>query len=199
MQPEEWLAAIAAAIETQDWDGLQTLKVDANQPLVREGEPGELIRFYEAALKDAATPEVYERVRVKDLASFETRTREVISRGLDIAKKGSGIKALYLEYFYDGGDASDITLFLCNQYSSDDDEWGAEFDGENVIEGPSVLEYLNYDPDFELESPLDTICLEYVDGILLASCAKLWRSLEKQDYPFAFARHDEPMIRIGTV
>jgi hypothetical protein len=198
MQPEEWLAAIAAAIETQDWDRLRTLKLEANQPLVLEGESGDLVEFYDAALKEAATPEVYERVRVKDLASFEARIREVILQGLEKANSRGDVQALYLEYFYDGGDASDANLFLCVQYSPDNDEWGAEFDGENVIEGPSVLEYLNYDPDFKLEPPLDTICLEYVDGILLASCAKLWLSLEKQDYPFAFARHDEPMIRIGT-
>ena len=199
MQPEQWLAAISVAIEKQDWDRSQTLKVEVNQPLALNGEPGELLRFYDTALKEAATPEVYERVHVKELASFETRIRELISEGIEIARSSGGIKAFYLEYFYDGGDASDANLFLCNQYSSDNDEWGAEFDGENVIEGPSVLEYFNYDPEFEFEPPLDSICLEYVDGILLASCVKLWRSFDKQDYPFAFARHDEPIIRIGRV
>ena len=199
MQPEQWLAAISAATEKQDWDRLRTLKLEANQPLALEGEPGDLVEFYDAALKAAATPDIYERVSVKDLASFETRIREIILKGLEKAKRSGDVKALYLEYFYDGGDASDITLFLCNQYTSDDDEWGAEFDGENVIEGPSVLEFLNYDPNFEFEPPLDTISLEYVDGILLASCVKIWHSFDEQNYPFAFARHDEPMVRIGTV
>ena len=163
----------SAMIETRDFDGF--------------------LRFHDAGLRFATTPEQFEQIQIRDIGRFRKGFGRCLSRGLKKARSQAAIRALYFEYFYDGGDASDGNLFLCQAFDVDDEEWAAEFAEDGVIPGPSILPWLHYDPELEFPEDVRKVADVYVDAHLLVACLREIEAMGGIEYPFGFARHDGPI------
>lgn len=151
------------------------------------------VKFHTACLTAVAGQEQVERICVKNIERFEQEFARCLREGLEKARRDDRIKALYFEYFYDGGDASTGNLFLCESFDPDDDGWAADFGRAGVVLGPSILPWMHFDPDFDLPAPLRTVAEMYVDANLLAACLREIDALGGIEYPFGFARHDAPV------
>lgn len=197
MTPAEWLSNLRKAVNEKDWNTVSLINKNVKQVLANNGKPDEIVSFFEHALNEVATSETYKKVRINDLSLFEESLRKVFKQGLDRAFSDASITALYFEYFFDGGDACEGTLFLCSAYSEDDDYWAAEFGSDGDIRGPSVFDYLNYDPGLDFEPVLSEVAEAYADATLMASCIRILNELGvSNSYPFGFAKHDAPIVRI---
>jgi hypothetical protein len=152
-----------------------------------------LVSFHEASLTAVATPEQFHHIRVKNIERFGDGFADCLSRALVKARANPAIQALYFEYFYDGGDASDGNIFLCESFDPDDENWAANFGRDGVVPGPSVLPWMHFDPEIELPEPLRTVAMMYVDANLLVACLREIDALGGIEYPFGFAQHDAPV------
>lgn len=157
-----------------------------------------LLRFHGAGLAAVATAEQAERIRVNDIERFRQGFARCLAEGLERARGDPRIKALYFEYFYDGGDASDGNLFLCESFDPEDDAWAADFGRDGVVLGPSVLPWMHFDPECELLQSTRTVADIYVDANLLVACLREIESIGGIEYPFGFAQHDAPVTVVGA-
>ena len=73
---------------------------------IQTGELSCLLRFHEANLIAVATTEQLSVIRVQHIDQFGEGFAACLSEGLTKARGNPAVKALYFEYFYDGGDAS---------------------------------------------------------------------------------------------
>ena len=106
-------------------------------------------------------------------------------------------KAIYFEYFYDGGDASTGDLFLCSEYSRENDEWASHFKKSNVINGPNVQSLLGFDPEIELDQPESVIAFAYAHARLLSALVRVRAALRFDALPVGFAQHDGSIVHLG--
>lgn len=186
---------LLAANAMREW-GL--LCCDVESATLADKDFDGLLRFHEANLRAVATAEQAERIRVKDIERFRQGFARCLIEGLERARRDQRIQALYFEYFYDGGDASDGNLFLCESFDPEDDGWAANFGRDGVVLGLSVLPWMHFDPERELSQSTRTVADMYVDANLLVACLREIESIGGIDYPFGFAQHDAPVTVVGA-
>ena len=153
-----------------------------------------LLEFYESGLREYASDAEFNRIKIKNIDQFAKEFAEALQRALAKARQNSAVQALYFEYFFDGGDASDGNFFLCESFDEDDDEWACNFSRDGVVLGPSVLPYMNFDPEFTLSNELRMLGELYVDANLLITALVEIEKLNGIEYPFGFAQHDSPIV-----
>ena len=109
------------------------------------------------------------------------------------------LAALYIEYFFDGSPESTFSLVSCGTYADVDDVIGHTDWMDDVLgytDGPSVLPFFWFDDDSgefsESEIQYLSAC---VHAELIAIVADAWNELSGT-VPLAFARHDEPYLRL---
>ena len=153
-----------------------------------------LMAFHEAGLKQLASAEEFEKIRVEDLAKYQADFSKGLNEALAKARTNPAVKAIYFEYFYDGGDASDGNFFLCESFDDEDDDWASDFAGEEgLVPGFSILPYMDFDPDGDMDDDVTTKGYQYVDACLLAASLEVIEARGGITYPFGFAQHDWPV------
>lgn len=196
---KQWIDQVAKAAKNQDWDVLTTLEVEVNQSFADKRDWPGVEQFYTEALKGSVKSDVIKKVTVKDIAPFQTGVEHTLKLASQRAAEDSNIKAIYFEYFFDGGDSCTGNAFLCTAYNEEHDEWAAAFDGANgLIEGPSVFEYLNYDPDIDFDPRSNAVASAYVNGFLLAAWGRAVDKQREVKLPMGFAQHDHPVIKVRS-
>jgi hypothetical protein len=192
----QWLDEFRRACEESDWDALEKLRHGTNQSFAERTDYRGIKRFYDEALRLGLDDDKLDAVRIVDTESFQSG----LSRAFSVAKSKldqlSGIKGVYFEYFYDGGDSCTGNVYLCNAFSDEDDGWGAEFDQGGFIEGPSIIEYFNFDLDFEWDELPRVLAEEYVNGTLFSATLEEWTRCEIRGLPFGFANHEHEIVRV---
>lgn len=98
------------------------------------------------------------------------------------------LKALYCEY------DCRIDLFPCFSYDRHSDFWASDFDA--FIEGPSVEDFLEFDCS-EMDAVADYLFRSYLHSLLFRVVGQLVGSNADFEFPFGFARHDEPITYLG--
>ena len=196
MDSKEWLRRLDQICEQSDWDAMSKLRRDTNQAFADKMDGDGLKEFYENIIRTGLDDTRYEVVRIDSIDRFQKGVAEALNAATNKLSALSGIKGIYFEYFFDGGDSCTGNVFLCTEYSEGDDYWAAEFEQDGFIEGPSVFDYLNFDPEFEWEDLPRYIGQEYANGMLLAACIEEWARSGIQGLPFGFAQHDEEIVRM---
>jgi len=195
--PQSWVELVESAAKRVRWDDIYGPHHDINQRFARQLDWNGLEHFHDEALRLAASQQQYDNVRVKELADFEATMCNILREGLDRAALKKEIRALYFEYFYDGSEGCDGNLFLCDEYTEQDDGWAAEFDPSDVIAGPGVSRYLSYDREFTFSTTLQCIARYYVDAMFLAAAVRAWKNVGTPGVPFGFSEHDGRIILIS--
>jgi len=196
MEINNYFETIKQLVKKQDWAQLDSLNRDINQSLINDGNTIGILEFHKELLAFSMTPEEYNKIEIKDASVFENSLSQIffeLKNKIDTMKT---LKAVYLEYFYDGGDCCTANVFLCDEYTDEDDYWGAEFVENGMIDGPSIFEYFSNGCDFEMSPVKDTIMYGYIDAVLLVSTLNTWKKAGISGYPLAFAMHDNRMVRL---
>ena len=196
MTPKEFICKLSDLVESEDWDGVGGLHHSVTQWHVDSNAITQLESFYGDALELVFDPGWMGKIAILQTTDFEDAITNLFLESKSRMSKSDSIKAVYLEYFYDGGDASTADVFLCNRYSDDDDDWAAHFAKDNVLDGPGISVFFDYDPDFELAVLQDQIAGFYVDCKLLCATVRAWQLANLADVVLGFARHDARIIRV---
>lgn len=168
--------------ETRDWEGLRAC--------------------VHAALVDGAPEEIVAKVQstLGDLGDFVEGLDSALSQAFEQAQSDPQIKALYVEYFFDGGDASTVDIFTCTDYSdSGSADWTGQHSDDGMISGPSVQALLDYDPDIEWGEFETFLADGYAFAHLLAVFGEVFDRHNSIGLPAAFAQHDGIMIHLSPV
>jgi hypothetical protein len=128
------------------------------------------------------------------LPQFEHDLTAAVARAVAHAAGRDELKALYCEYFHDGGDGSSANLFLCGAYTPGDDDWASQFAGADMIAGPNVQHLLDYDPDCDFEPTADCIANAYARGMLLGAFGRAVAAQPRLALPVGFSEHDFPVV-----
>lgn len=128
------------------------------------------------------------------LPQFEHDLAATIGRAIAHASGRTDLKALYCEYFFDGGDGSSADVFLCRAYTPGDDDWASQFAGADMFAGPNVQHLLDYDPDGDFEPTADCIANAYARGVLLGAFGRALAAHPQLALPAGFAEHDFPIV-----
>lgn len=190
-------ARAEALIAAEAWDDFEALCREVETACLSARDFTGLLAFHDACLKRIASPGDYARIRIDDLAPFAQAFAALLDQGLARAQADPAVSALYFEYFYDGGDESTGNLFLCESFDPDDEEWASDFGHEGVLPGPSVLPWLDFDPDFAMPERTLQVGERYVDAQLLVACAREIEARGGIACPFGFARHDWALVLLA--
>ena len=128
------------------------------------------------------------------LPQFERALGETVGRAIAHAAGRADLKALYCEYFFDGGDTSSADVFLCHAYTRGDDDWASHFADADVLAGPNVQHLLDYDPDGDFEPTEDCIANAYARGMLLGAFGRAVAAHAPLALPVGFSEHDFPIV-----
>lgn len=194
----EWMRRAETLIAAAAWDDFETLCREVETACLRARNHDALLAFHETCLKRIASPEDHARIRIDDLTPFAQAFAALLDQGLARAQADPAVRALYFEYFYDGDDASTGNLFLCESFDPDDEEWASDFGHEGVLPGPSVLPWLDFDPDLAMPDRTRLVGERYVDAQLLVACAREIEARGGIAYPFGFARHDWALVLLSA-
>jgi len=189
MDAEAWLIKLAKFIEQSDWEALSELRRSTNQAFASNMDHDGLQVFYDKVIRTGLDDSKHDDVKILSTEKYQSELAEAFRLAKGKIPALNGVKGVYFEYFFDGGDSCTGNLFLCTEYSDNNDFWGSEFEKDGFIAGPSVFEFLNFDPEFEWENLPRFVGEEYVNGVLLALCCEI------QGLPFGFANHDQEMVR----
>ncbi len=195
MDAEAWLIKLAKFIEQSDWEALSELRRSTNQAFASNMDHDGLQVFYDKVIRTGLDDSKHDDVKILSTEKYQSELAEVFRLAKGKIPVLNSVKGVYFEYFFDGGDSCTGNLFLCTEYSDNNDSWGSEFEKGGFIAGPSVFEFLNFDPEFEWENLPRSVGEEYVNGVLLALCLEEWAKSEIQGLPFGFANHDQEMVR----
>jgi hypothetical protein len=197
--PAQWVSRIQAAAKSKDWDVFNDLEREINQSFAAKKDWFGLEAFYTEALMSTVAPKIAQLVKAKDFTPFQTAVEDVFKIASKRVAQNPGIKAVYFEYFYDGGDSCTGNAFLCTEFDENDDFWAAEFEGDDAfIDGPSVFEYFNFDSDIDFESATDHLVRSYINSFLLAAWGRAFEKQVALRLPGGFAQHDHPVIVIQS-
>lgn len=189
-----WAEQIWTAIRSDDFEALSDAHNSMVEELSKAKRFDDIITIATMVLKNGVDALAYERIKLDNIVTFESDFTKLWGKGIRAALDNPEVKAIYFEYFYDGGDASDGNLFLCESFDVDDDGWASDFGRDGVILGMSILPCMDYDPDFDLDDEVRTIGDYYVDTLLYATCLKVICHSGETAYPFGFAMHDNPVM-----
>jgi hypothetical protein len=155
-----------------------------------------LIKFYEELAASGLDQGKLSEVRIENIADFQSGLATALQTTLSKLSAMPQVKGIYFEYYYDGDESCTGNIFLCEEYSDEDDFWAAEFGADGLVEGPNVSPYYDFDPDFDWDPYLRYIAEEYVNGRLLAAALEEWKKCGIAGLPFGFANHDhDSMVR----
>lgn len=171
------------------------LRRSTNQLFAADTNHAALKDFCEGILKAGLDESRYEIARIPDMATFQSALAALFESARERLSSLEGIKGVYVEYFYDGGDSCTANIYLCTEYSDDDDFWGAEYTEQGYFVGPSVTDFLDFDPEFEWDDLSRYVAEEYANSMLLAACLEEWEKSEIRNLPFGFAQHDASIVR----
>ena len=198
--PKEYATQIQNTIATlrRDWQSITHLTDNIYQSYSENKEWDALEIFFESVVLEVGNTALLETINrtMGDLSEFRHTLKININAALARAKIREDIKAIYFEYFYDGGDASVGDFFLCSRYSLDEDsDWAAYFKNEDIIDGPNIQGRLDFERAGE-ELPDDYMSVAHTlaHARFLASFGRLVDSIEDQPLPIGFAEHDGKII-----
>jgi len=195
--PRQWAERLRTLVKGQGWERLYELDVRIDQGFADRRDWDGLEKFYTEGLAAAVEPAVVQQARVKSTKPFEEGMVELLRTGVQRAGADPTILGLYFEYYFDGRpDTGVVDLFPCRAYSEEDDYWGAEFVGNEIVSGPSAFEYLNFDPELDLDPLPSSAAGRYVFGHLLAAFGRAVDRVEGLRWPVGFCAHESRIIRI---
>lgn len=195
MNPDTWLARFREICSTSDWEALAGLRKSTNQRYVSGLDHAGLVSFYEEVLASGLDESKASQVRIEDIGPFRSGVAHAFQAAASRLATMPQVKAVYFEYFFDGGDSCTGNLFLCEQYSDADDYWGAEFGRDGMVKGPDVSPYFAFDRELEWELFPRYVAEEYVNGRLLAAVLDEWTKSGISGLPLGFANHDHEIVR----
>lgn len=195
MNPVTWLAELRQICADSNWDALSELRKHTNQSFTSALDSIGLVHFYEELAATGLDEGKWPEVRIDNLLEFQSGVAELFQTAQVKLASMPQVKGVYFEYFYDGGDSCTGDLFMCSEYSDEDDSWGAEFGQDSFVEGPDVSAYFDFDPDFEWDDFSRILAKEYVNGRLLAVVIQEWQKSGIAGRPLGFANHDHEMVR----
>ena len=139
-----------------------------------------------------------------DPLEFKYDLKKMLSSGLVIMSDVKEAKAMYAEYFYDGGDESVFSLVVCSKYENaedekldpmlNDDPFWMDFIVGDYIYGPEVYSLLNCFDQFSFTDDQREFLDWYGHSIIMRLFGEVLREM-KIGFPVAFARHDYPYVR----
>ena len=189
-------AALLKHARAQDWDkatdAAQALYQDHARRRDWDGLEATLRGCLEAACGHEQLDDIDDCFAA--LPQFEHELSGAIGRAVVHAAGRADLKALYCEYFYDGGDSCSANLFLCSAYTPGDDDWASQFAHADMIEGPNVQHLLDYDPDCDFEPTADCIANAYARGMLLGAFGRAVARHPQLALPVGFSEHDFPIV-----
>ncbi|MBL8300852.1 MAG: hypothetical protein JNN30_21125 [Rhodanobacteraceae bacterium] len=196
--PASYVAALQEAARTRQWDPLPELRRSICQHFANARDWEGMEAFFEAALLSAVPEETCAAVssRLGHLPTMAANLASAFDRAVDLASNNPNVKALYCEYFYDGGDGSTVDLFPCLRFERNDDFWASEF--EEVVPGSPVQSYFGYDPELEVAEPAASIARDYLHAKLFGVVGHLVEERVRGRYPFGFAEHDGLIVCIDA-
>lgn len=204
MTPQEWIKKHRIIQETKDWDSLDELRVSGYQDFAYNSDLSGLYEFYNEVLNIALTCEESKPFFVMNDDEFRKIIKESFTIAKQRIKRLGNIKGVYIEYYYDNhkGDSSNsANLFLCESYSTKNDEWASDFENEGFITGALLPDYFYHNYEWfmsdEIEEQLKDIAHEaYAHARLLALIIEEWKLSGITGIPLGFARHDYGIVRI---
>ncbi|MFC3194081.1 hypothetical protein ACFODZ_07495 [Marinicella sediminis] len=197
MSAQQWVAKVNQLIDSQDWTGLESMNQQVCQRLVDRKDMNSLVDFYEQAFELVAGAVKVDHLSTDDLKVLGSDLQFVLTNALSQSAVDPDIKAIYLEYHYDGGDSTELNLFLSEKHPDEDTEcWGSYFGDNGFIEGPNVHHLFHFDPDGELSDLEVTIATECVRAHLITVLMSVIDGL-KPDVPVGFAAHDGFVVMLN--
>ncbi len=194
MQPKEWVKKLSEFDNNSEF--VRDFNFQLKQNLINNVTETDIVDFYEKSLQLCYNSEEFNSIHIKSTLLFEKELKNKLTKAIKRAQNDSRIKAIHLEYFYDGGGACSCDISLCQNYSKVDDEWGAEFDSKDFFPGPKVNEFFDY-PDF-FDFPQYIVASEYTEAVLLSAVIKVIKKVNKFGIPFGFAGHQSQILHINT-
>ncbi len=194
--PINWVNQVKKLAENQDWHRLSDVNNGIMQKLIDSGDMISMLNFYDEALKSVSTDEQLLKIKPTEMSAFNQILSDAFTQAHEKFKADRGLKSIYCEYFYDGGDSCELNLFLCEKHPDEDESWAAYFGEEGFIEGPEVNQFLDYDPEFDFEPALDSIAKQYVQAHFIRSCLKIINENEINNIPIGFAEHDGMIVML---
>lgn len=199
MTPTEYVDLVCKAAAARDWDPLQPVLRDACQSFAERREWAELVLFFAQTMHVGTSVERRGQVHscLGGLSDFKSELAASFAVVADRVAGDPGIKAIYFEYFFDGGDASNGNLFLCTRHStSDDSDWASDFLKDGVVPGPSVASLLNFDPESDWDETVRFLANGYVHACFLAALGELLDKTGFGSIPVGFAQHDGLTVHV---
>ena len=204
MKSIDFINKVKEYSQKQNWLELSDLAYEINQSFVDSGNIKELVGFYDKVLESSFTGKSLllrenkwiKKISNRKYGNFSSAVLEMLKKAKLKLNDNGSYKAIYLEYFFDGGDASTANLYLCSDFDEKDDDWASSFAKEGFIEGIAVNSFLDFDPNFKLNEVEEFIANQYADARLLAATIDAWNESKLSNYPFGFAKHDHRIIRL---
>lgn len=187
---KDWLRKVEDLANQKDWHAIDDLNHQVMQNLLDTNNTEAMMSFYEEALKSLVSNEQYQKIKPADMTRFYQKLDDAFEKAVKKAKSNKNIKSIYCEYFYDGGDSCELNLYLCEKSPDEDESWASEFGEDGFVKGPTVNDFLNYDPDFSFEPALEVVAKQYVQSHFIRSCLSIIVEKKIKDWPIGFAEHD---------
>jgi len=194
---KDWLRKVEELANQKDWHALDELNHQIMQNFLDAKNIEPMMSFYEESLKSLVNEEEYQKIKPTDMSRFNQELADAFEQAHKKSKSDKNIKSIYCEYFYDGGDSCELNLFLCEKLADEDESWASEFGEDGFIEGPSVNDFLNYDPDFSFEPTLEVVAKQYVQAHFIRSCLNIIEEKNINDWPVGFAEHDGLILMLN--
>ena len=199
MNIETYITQLQAYLENSEWCDAAEIRRQVCQQFADRHDWAGLQQFFRDTFLQASQNNQQRMTEIDQGLEQLPVCREVLRTGLHQSlEKAQGrpeIKAIYFEYYFDGGEASEGAFFLCTEYSPmQDSDWGAHFTAEDVLNGPHVQHLLSIDEDFvwpQLERTLGE-SLGYVS--LLAQLGEIIDEMGGCSLPVGYAEHDDSLV-----
>lgn len=192
-----WAKLIKELVEKCEWDKLIDLRDKVNSFFASKGDADGLRAFYEKAAKQILPKEKAALFLNVELSGLVKEVERSLCELKAKIEAGSTIKAVYFEYYYDGGFDNDGSFFMCNDYDADGDGWVVDFNGKDaIVTGIQLPAFFQFDPDEEWGDMERTVALEVADGLFLSVIMQAWGSADIA-LPLAYARHGERTVIVS--
>ncbi|MBB6520010.1 hypothetical protein [Pseudoteredinibacter isoporae] len=175
--------------EKGDWFIYDSARKRINQPFISSNDLVGMRSFYDSALENVSSLEVY-----KSLKTHEKKIGEILDgissqAILSVEKALSGdksIKSIYFEY-----NEKTIDAFFCTRFDKSSELW-TESSVFNK-EGPQIHQVFDF-YDWGLASHEESVAREYFDALLLSEVVVGCRKPNASSLGFGFAEHDFEVI-----
>lgn len=200
MSPKEYLSVVEQNQKDKNWEKVNDFIFLTDQGFVDRKDFQGLSTFYDEVVALSLSEKFVQKIKNLDFSNYTKNLSRAINEILGKNLQGMNIKALYVEYFYDTGDASDATLFPCEEFDMEDDSWGSEFDMANILTICPVNSF--FDPIEKAHDKQELSFFQYsianscINARLLSLTGEVVQQYAGKILPFGFALHDYPIHRI---